>query len=129
MNDFFNRENRAVTTPPTPPSQGGKKRRPPLRKGGKTAPPLARGGKTAQRNRHESAACSRPTLHRAGAGPGVSTDRVECRSPQAHNELASRRENDGEAVFPPSSSGRLPLPAESGCPDSRPLRSHRLKPT
>src|SRR5271157_733438 len=90
---------------------------------------IRKGGKTAQRNRHERPACSRPTLHRAGVGPGVFTDRVECRSPQAHNELASRRENDGEAVFPPSSSGRLPLPAESGCPDSRPLRSHRLKPT
>ena len=34
-----------------------------------------------------------------------------------------------EAVFPPSISGRLPLPAESGCPDSRALQSHRLKPT
>src|SRR5271157_5201003 len=45
MNDFFNRENRAVTTPPTPPSQGGKKRRPPLRKGGKTAPPSQGGEK------------------------------------------------------------------------------------
>src|SRR5208337_5666481 len=53
-----------------------------------------------------------------GVGSGVVTDRVECRSPRAHNELASRRENDGEAVFPPSFSGRLPLPAESGCPDS-----------
>src|SRR5271157_2060889 len=27
MNEFFNRENCAVTTPPTPPSQGGEKRR------------------------------------------------------------------------------------------------------
>src|SRR5271157_3379203 len=60
---------------------------------------------------------------------GVFTDRVECRSPRAHNELASRRENDGEAVFPPSFSGRLSLPAESGCPDSRALQSHRLKAT
>src|SRR5271157_1752679 len=59
-----------------------------------------------------------------GVGSGVVTDRVECRSPRAHNELASRRENDGEAIFPPSISGRLPLPAESGCPGPRKGNSH-----
>ena len=55
----------------------------------------------------------------AGVGSGLVTDRVEWQSLRAHNGFASRRREGGEAVFPPSSSGRWPLPAESGCPGAR----------